>query len=634
MQDLLPYADEIVLGSRKGEPSRHTVPVIRKIVIDGPSLVYYVYSRLYPRCGSSVAGVDAQPSYTEISLGVVEFLRVLTSRQIDMFDSQAQARLLANTDREAIYFDGALPPEKQPVRLERLERARAQLENYRKQRPGPFKPSISPDLHASVPASESSIWKRKLIVPGSNQQLPQPPFMVACVLDSLRSDPATNYPVQVVPGEADPYCAAIAKSTSAAILSNDSDMTMYDLGSDGSLVLLNTLDLSLDGNINHDERLQTHILKAQRLHPTSITRRLGLKIPARNFSLLRFGFERACDPSASTGEIISRCTLVHVTDPAGAFERFCELYTNSKESETVEDTANTLGQLDPRLSELYCQYNYADYVIQPSQDPHVYMPLIIEDPSRDSSWTYGKGLRILAYSLLKFSAENSNNLRNHGDVIEFQRRGPRIVGVSLRMLSNVELLSSMEAIVRDLNKNTLPEDALLQWRLFSFKQVNEEKTRNGKPTILLGWATEFFNLGYVGSKLSWEDIHVYANIQAVLYSLWMLKQACSAAKVQGDLRLLVDNLSQALGSLGPLQWLMASRWEIASHSQDVAGAVIAEGFDRADLQPIGPETDSMGRNKAPGAKEGTEHTASKAALSARDQRRRANGNIFEMLASS
>jgi hypothetical protein len=63
------------------------VPVIRKVVIDGPSIVYYVYSRLYPRCDSSVTGVDAQPSYTDITLGVVEFLTALGSRQIDMFDS-------------------------------------------------------------------------------------------------------------------------------------------------------------------------------------------------------------------------------------------------------------------------------------------------------------------------------------------------------------------------------------------------------------------------------------------------------------------------------------------------------------------------------------------------------------------
>ena len=89
MQDLLPYADEVILGSRKGELSRLPSPVIRKVVIDGPSLVYDVYSRLCLRCDWSMAGVDAQPSYRHITLGVAEFLTALTDRQVDMSDSHS-----------------------------------------------------------------------------------------------------------------------------------------------------------------------------------------------------------------------------------------------------------------------------------------------------------------------------------------------------------------------------------------------------------------------------------------------------------------------------------------------------------------------------------------------------------------
>jgi hypothetical protein len=89
MQDLLPYADAIVLGGPTGELSRLPLPAVRNVVIDGPSLVHYVYSRLHPRCDSSVAGVDAQPSYSEINLGVKEFLTALTSRQVDMCDGHS-----------------------------------------------------------------------------------------------------------------------------------------------------------------------------------------------------------------------------------------------------------------------------------------------------------------------------------------------------------------------------------------------------------------------------------------------------------------------------------------------------------------------------------------------------------------
>jgi hypothetical protein len=89
MQDLLPYAEEIILGCPREELSKLSLPVIRNVIIDGPSLVYYIYSRLYPRCGFSEAGIDAQPSYTEINAGVVEFLTTLTSRGVDMFDNHS-----------------------------------------------------------------------------------------------------------------------------------------------------------------------------------------------------------------------------------------------------------------------------------------------------------------------------------------------------------------------------------------------------------------------------------------------------------------------------------------------------------------------------------------------------------------
>ena len=88
MQDLLPYAQEVVLGSRTTELPRLTLPVVHEVVLDGPSLIYYVYSRLYPRTASALNDADMQPSYTEISLGVFELLMTLTDRQIDMSDSR------------------------------------------------------------------------------------------------------------------------------------------------------------------------------------------------------------------------------------------------------------------------------------------------------------------------------------------------------------------------------------------------------------------------------------------------------------------------------------------------------------------------------------------------------------------
>ena len=543
----------------------------------------------------------------------------------------ALTHLLADYCRKAIYFDGALPVGKQATRLDRLEKSRALLEKYRKQHPEPFEPPKSKKPHASAWSSEYSVWKKRFAVPGRRHQLPPPPFMVACVLDGLRNTYMSRYAVKVVPGEADSYCATVARNTDAAILSNDSDMTMYDLGSEGSLVLLDSLDLVADNSPGLDYKRQTHTLKGQRLHPVNIARRLNLNKPLGNSSLLRYGFERASDSSATAGMIRSRCISSHSAGAGEAFQQFCELYKDPKEIETTEDAANPIVQLDPRLAELYCQYNCAEYMAKPPQGPHIYMPIVIEDPTRDSSWTYGRGLRILGYSLLKHSAENAGNLLHHESVMEFGRRGPRVVGTPLKLLDKAKLTCATETMVRDLRQNASRVDSSLQWRLFAFKEVNQEKARNGKPTIPHAWVTEFLSRSYVGGELSWDDIHLNANMQAVLYSLWILRQACVVSKPHKDLQIPIDHLSQTLQPLLPLERLMASRWEILEASLNAPTAEFSKALGLAYLQGIGQEQKGMANNVGPGSNDGAGLVTSKVTLTAKIQRRRANGNIFELL---
>jgi hypothetical protein len=256
---------------------------------------------------------------------------------------------------------------------------------------------------------------------------------------------------------------------------------------------------------------------------------------------------------------------------------------------------------------------------------------MIEDPARDSSWTYGRGFRVLAYTLLQLSAENMNELQNHGYVVEYQRRGPRIVGLPLKLLNRVELLSLMERIVKDLKEINFAADSLLQWRTFSLKVVNEEKAGNGKATIPLEWAAEFISLGYVDGKLAWDDIHAYANMQAVLYSLWMLKQSCTVSKPPNNLRTIVDHLNQALQPLLSLQCLMSSRWEVATRPQETPGKAIAGALGGEDLQCAMSKPKAIHGNMATESETGADDTASKARLRTRDRRLNAKGNAFELL---
>ena len=49
--------------------------------------------------------------------------------------------------------------------------------------------------------------------------------------------------------------------------------------------------------------------------------------------------------------------------------------------------------LDPRVSEFITQAKASP------DSPYVYLPILHEDPSRDSSWAYGLVYRQLAYSI-------------------------------------------------------------------------------------------------------------------------------------------------------------------------------------------------------------------------------------------
>ena len=77
---------------------------------------------------------------------------------------------------------------------------------------------------------------------------------------------------------------------------------------------------------------------------------------------------------------------------------------------------------------------------------------------------------------------------------------------------------------------------------------------------------------------------------------------------------------------------MESRWEILSSSQNLPGAVIAEALAQSDPQHVEPMQNSTINNIASGSEDEPDQATSKATLAARDQRRRANGNIFELLA--
>jgi hypothetical protein len=104
--------------------------------------------------------------------------------------------------REAIYFDGALPPVKRATRVDRLDSGRIQLESYRKIHRDNVPSAAAPALPIDY---DRALWLRGAAT-GRQSTLPAPPFMVPSVIESLmHSD--WRVKVHVVPEEADVACA-------------------------------------------------------------------------------------------------------------------------------------------------------------------------------------------------------------------------------------------------------------------------------------------------------------------------------------------------------------------------------------------------------------------------------------------
>lgn len=472
-------------------------------------------------------------------------------------------------DSERIYFDGGLPLSKRETRLERLEKSRSKLENFCFATLGGFKlPSVRKGGHRIEP---SSVFSKQ---PQSSKfsVIPENPFMMAAVIEDLEirwnwqsiadyspgvldgiSDPGA-YPwasiSHVVPGEADSHCAGIAKSCGAAVLTGDSDLLVYDLGPNGSVIFFDSLDTAGNSNRNHPQ------VKGTEMCPDKITKQLGMR------SFQRFAFELKQDRFSNMATVIRRSQGENpVTESSASYLAFLKEYGPSPELSCVGGGFNQTqtNTLDPRVSELLPQFE--DTGLN-SDSEHVlsYLPILIENHNRRCAWVNGSDIRILAYSLLNLSMPEK---QRRSMVLEHVRRGHRIYPTRIQFLSRDEVEPIAEALLQRL-KLTLSHNnptCLGSWRLIALLDIYSGLAEDSIPSR--GYLRKFFESGYTEEKLQWDDIYLHAQIQSFLYSLRMLKQLVSVALsgLNGRVKELGDQLHDVLAQLPPMRALSEPKKE-------------------------------------------------------------------------
>ncbi|KAL4993676.1 XPG domain containing-domain-containing protein [Aspergillus recurvatus] len=483
---------------------------IRSVVVDGPSLVYNVYARLLSWFLTTSSNmVDALPTCDEVSHGVMLYLMHLKMLGVEI---------------ESIYFDGALPARKRETRVARLENQRNKLELFCAQTKNGFDVSKAP-IYNRIIKPDNVLRSRP--TPAKYGNLPSNPFMVSAVFEDLKyrwnranitSSIGDALPLHtidledfpwasittMVSGEADAYCASAARCMDACILTNDSDLLLYDLGNYGSVVFLDSVELKSD----FMQPLSSQI-KATMLRPSLVARRLEIS------SLLLLAFELLkARPETALVELLRRAKSGISEMEISNYQQFAREYTD-------------MGY------------------------PHVYLSVLNEDHTRKCAWAKGRDYRHLAYSILNLSRPTQER---HCFIAEFVRRGQRIFEDKMELLDEKSISAQLESLQVRLEslRTSLKSDSLDYWAAFALCDVYicADAKLTGRDFQKL---EQFFRRGYMGKQLKWEDIHLTAQMHAVLYSLRILKQLLSLFYPR---HVVVLNLRAILESLPPLHIIM------------------------------------------------------------------------------
>ncbi|KAL8862381.1 MAG: hypothetical protein Q9178_001390 [Gyalolechia marmorata] len=523
-----------------------------KVVIDGPGLAYHIYYRL-GHISNPLSVVEAIPSYGQIGQAVIAFLSELEAYHVQMFGDSSPSH---------IYFDGYLPLHKRHVRLSRLESYLKDLVKVQNKYPNGL--GVAESAPQPLPLLSSHLFNSFHSVHGSLRGLPTLPFLVPAVLDALST---TRYAsiTDIVPGEADTYCAKAVKDHGGMILTSDSDMLVYDIGDNNAVIFFSGLEIQEDPNAATGV---ISLLRAK-IYPTAqIANRLGLP------NLQQLAYHCNVDPTLSFAEARKR-VLQPVQDEA-LWRRFQEEYSMTLEPDNVirpqSSKRQLQGFLDPRLSEFILQLSTPAR----QDETNIYLPFLMDDPSRASAWYVSSFIRQTLYEILVSQIPPLHTPLPLPVIMEISRRGFRIfpsvvpLSTSTAPVAQRVAADNIHTLISRWQMGTTSFQTvspMFRYRIFALSETYRWHIDNLKNPPSRNSIARTMT-GFMGSLVEWEDIHLHAQVEAVLYALRMIKQglgyisAAGKAGVEGQMEL--ENI---LEDLPPLSGLLPSSMELRGFAE-------------------------------------------------------------------
>lgn len=241
----------------------------------------------------------------------------------------------------------------------------------------------------------------------------------------------------MVPGEADIECASIAKRIGSTVLTNDSDLLLYDLGPHGSVLFLGSVEL------NDWDASGAIVLKGRKICPALLENQLGIR------NIRHFAYELSRNPQLGLPELIKRSKEYWEFEQNPDFHQFSREYESSTDENDFQHRKLHLPQnLDPRVSELFIQYDLES--IRSSNDAaQIYLVILNEDHARRCAWEEGRLYRTLGYSILNMFYQAPQKLLF---VDEFLRRGQRITKQRITLQDNKWIAAEMMLLCERLKR--------------------------------------------------------------------------------------------------------------------------------------------------------------------------------------
>lgn len=366
--------------------------------------------------------------------------------------------------------------------------------------------------------------------------------MIPAVIESLRAHHEWRDVLQVVPGEADAFCAHDIKQNGGLLLTSDSDLLIQDLGPDGSVVFLWDLRdrLALDPNQDSKEDTKFSTAESAKAHFTATSYcRLDME---RHFALeglgglprLVFEWQRGNDSLAKTHMRLTSDADIPFDEEA--FNKFFEEHRPEDYIPEAHPIVHKLSSLDPRISEFIIQslnirltkdssksqeHERSDRGPRGHEELSIFLPTMVEDTSSKSSWEYSQITRQLAYGLTQ-----SFSGGGHKSVIEYRALQSTKGGRKVDIPKAKTVDQWCEMLVSTLTElgtfPTIPNGKWLAFACYQEIQASEPEAMNSASVKL---ATEaVHNKRPSATNYSWQLIQLNAIIQASFYSLRILKQ--------------------------------------------------------------------------------------------------------------